>query len=200
MSNPLPQWRLLPASAYRRMRWSNGGGWTSEIVRVDDPECTDGVPWLWRLSIAELEHDGPFSVFPGVERELIMLSGGGLNVQFADGANHRLRPFDRLSFAGERLARGTLIDGTSRDFNLMWQRARMEATLWQRALLGNETLPVQPGQSWVLHVLSGQVSVPGLLQPLVVAPGDTALLNAHSGATSTVQGEGEILLIRLAAK
>jgi hypothetical protein len=56
---------VVAANEYRRVRWKNGAGWTREIVRVPDRE-----DWDWRLSIAEIEQDAPFSVFPGIDREL----------------------------------------------------------------------------------------------------------------------------------
>ena len=64
--------RVIPANEYRRMRWRNGAGWTREIHA--EPSAED---WTWRLSIAEIEQDAPFSCFPGVDRELVLLSGNG---------------------------------------------------------------------------------------------------------------------------
>jgi environmental stress-induced protein Ves len=55
---------LIPANEYRRERWKNGLGWTREIAR----EPADGDAWTWRLSIAEVEKDGPFSAFPCCDR------------------------------------------------------------------------------------------------------------------------------------
>lgn len=46
--------RVIAANEYRRERWKNGTGWTREILRM--PDQTD---WNWRLSIAEIERDGP---------------------------------------------------------------------------------------------------------------------------------------------
>lgn len=175
------------------MRWKNGAGWTSEIFRLDDPNGSESRPWLWRLSIAALEQDGPFSIFPGIDRELLMLSGNGLNLRFDDGETHRMKPFDRLRFAGERGAYGTLIDGPSRDFNLMWQRTHFDARLSQRRIIDGETLTTVPGQSWVVHVLSGQALVPETA--VVMAPGDTALLHAQSAASYVLNGDAEVLLI-----
>ena len=107
------------------MRWKNDAGWTSEILKVHDGEERDTNDWAWRLSIAEIESDAPFSAFPGVERVLVLLSGNGLRLRFDDGESHALRPpHDQLRFAGERAAFGELIDGPTRDFNLMWKRDR----------------------------------------------------------------------------
>ena len=88
MEAPSPQSSLvLHAGDYRRMRWKNGAGWTSEILK--SPDADD---WNWRLSIAEIETDAPFSAFPGVERELVLLSGNGLRLRFDDGETRELLP------------------------------------------------------------------------------------------------------------
>ncbi|MBL0222217.1 MAG: HutD family protein [Xanthomonadales bacterium] len=34
---------------------------------------------MWRVSIAEIEANGPFSRFPGIERDLLLLAGPALN-------------------------------------------------------------------------------------------------------------------------
>src|SRR5690606_14777098 len=59
----------LPANEYRRERWRNERGWTREIYR--HPEGSGD--WEWRVSIAEVDQDAPFSTFPGCDRELVLL-------------------------------------------------------------------------------------------------------------------------------
>ena len=86
--------RVIPANEYRRVRWKNGTGWTREIARMPDRE-----DWDWRLSIAEIEQDGPFSVFPGIERELVLIRGNGLRLRFEDGEVRELQPpHERIRF------------------------------------------------------------------------------------------------------
>lgn len=71
--------RVIPANEYRRERWRNQLGWTREILRLGDtPE------WALRLSIAEIEQDAAFSAFPGIDRELVLLRGNGMRLQFGD--------------------------------------------------------------------------------------------------------------------
>ncbi|NIJ79916.1 HutD/Ves family protein [Xanthomonas cannabis] len=72
--------RVIPATDYRRERWRNQLGWTREILRLGDAEH-----WALRLSIAEIEQDAAFSVFPGVDRELVLLHGNGMRLQFGNG-------------------------------------------------------------------------------------------------------------------
>src|SRR5690606_10863682 len=69
----MPSARILPAAAYRRGRWRNGAGWTRQIHAEPSADATH--EWDWRLSIAEIESDAPFSSFPGVDRELVLLEG-----------------------------------------------------------------------------------------------------------------------------
>ncbi len=90
--------QLLPAAARRWVRWKNGGGLTSEVAT--GPDGAGGEDFDWRVSIARIERDGPFSMFPGVDRTLIMLAGGPLILSVA-GREIMLRPGDdRFEFDG----------------------------------------------------------------------------------------------------
>jgi environmental stress-induced protein Ves len=189
----------LPASGYQRVRWKNGAGWTSEILKVQGNDDHDTNDWNWRLSIAEIDADAPFSAFPGVERELVLLSGNGLRVRFDDGSVHDLLPpHDKLRFDGERAAFGELIDGATRDFNLMWKRDRCSAQLWHRPLVGTMVMFVSPGEAWVVHVLAGQVRFAEESGLGRMQMGDTAILVAPGARRRHVlDGGGEVLLIRV---
>ena len=186
--------RVIPANEYRRMRWGNGAGWTREIHAEPSAEH-----WDWRLSIAEIEQDAPFSAFPGVDRELVLLSGNGLRLRFADGEAHDLLPpHQRLRFAGERALTGELIEGRTEDFNLMWRRDAVQAQLWHRPLVGTMVVFVDPGSTWVLHLLAGRARIEGERPLGWLAQGDTALLTAGGVRTRyPVEGGGEALLIRI---
>lgn len=189
------QSRVIPANEYRRERWRNQLGWTREI-------CTsaEGDDWDWRLSIAEIERDAAFSAFPGIDRELVLLSGNGLRLRFDDGEVHDLHPpHDKVRFAGERGVNGELLDGPTHDFNLMWRRDRVAAQLWHRPLVGPMVIFAEPGTTWAVHLLVGQARFAddSGLPPL--ATGDTAILVAGDGRLRHVlEGGGEALLIKLA--
>lgn len=187
--------RVIPANEYRRARWRNQLGWTREIVTR--PEGDD---WDWRLSIAEIERDAAFSSFPGIDRELVLLSGNGLRLCFDDGEVHELHPpHARLRFAGERGVSGELLDGRTHDFNLMWRRERVQAELWHRPLVGPMVIFADPGTTWAVHLIAGQARFAddSGLPPL--AAGDTAILEATSQRLRHVlDGGGEALLVRIA--
>ena len=187
--------RVIPANEYRRVRWKNGLGWTREIVRVPDND-----DWDWRLSIAEIETDAPFSAFPGVERELVLLSGNGLRLRFDDGETRELLPpHDKLRFAGERPAFGELIDGPTRDFNLMWKRELLQAELLHRPLVGAMFFFCEPGVAWALHLLAGQAEFGADSGLPALQAGDTAWLAAGERQRHALQGGGELLAIRVSA-
>lgn len=201
MEAPSPQSSsVLRASDYRRMRWKNGAGWTSEILKVHGSDERDTNDWIWRLSIADIEADAPFSAFPGVERELVLLSGNGLHLRFDDGESHELLPpHDSLRFAGERSAFGELLDGPTRDFNLMWKRDAVAANLWRRPLVGTMVLFVEAGETWAIHLLAGQARFADDSGLGAVNLGDTAILHSPAGRTRYVlDGGGEALLVRIA--
>lgn len=186
--------RVISANEYRRERWRNGLGWTREIARAPD----DG-EWQWRLSIAEIERDAPFSRFPGVERELVLLKGNGLRLRFGDGeARELLSPHDRLRFAGEREVTGELIDGRTTDFNLMWRRDRIDAQLWHRPLVGPMVFFAEAGTTWAIHLIAGQARFADDSGMPPLSAGDTALLgNRIQRSRHVLDGGGEVLVMRL---
>ena len=54
--------RLLTPNDYRSMPWKNGAGRTTEIAVHPAGAALDA--FAWRVSIADIERDGPFSRFP----------------------------------------------------------------------------------------------------------------------------------------
>lgn len=189
--------RVIPANEYRRERWRNGAGWTRQILA--EPEQGD---WTWRLSIAEIEQDAAFSQFPGIERELVLLTGNGLRLRFGDGEAHDLQPpHGRLRFAGERPVAGELIDGPTQDFNLMWRRDAVDATLWHRPLVGPMVIFAEPGTTWAVHLLGGRARFADDSGLPDMEAGDTAVLSAGADRLRHVlDGGGEVLLVQVARR
>ncbi len=177
--------RLGPAD-YRDMPWKNGGGVTRELLKLPHP--TDSSRFLVRLSIATVSASGPFSVFPGVDRTLMILEGAGVALT-VDGTrevvlDQRLRPFE---FPGEAQIQCRLLGGPVRDFNLMVDRALAHGSLEVVPLAAGQTRTLSGTGTVLLHVLEGRASVPG--EPLardetlwLEAPG-LLMLRSDEGAT-----------------
>ena len=193
--------RLIPAHEYRRERWRNGLGWTREILRQPD-----GEDWDWRLSVAEIEADAPFSTFAGVERCFVLLHGEGLrlHLQPTAGDDDSARvlavepPHGRCRFTGESDVRAELMSGPVHAFNLMWRRTRVEADLWHRPLVGAMVLFAEPGECWAIFLLGGRATLGGDDTLLHLAAQDTAVIAAgNTRLRCMLDGGGEVLLIRV---
>ncbi|OOG51345.1 HutD family protein [Rhodanobacter sp. C01] len=112
--------------------WKNGLGSTREIAVHPDGAGSDD--FLWRVSIAKVDSAAPFSSFPSIDRQIALLDGNGFTMTLDDGRVHALTtPFTPFAFAGEAKVAVTLIDGPTRDFNLMVRRAQAhgEIRVWQ---------------------------------------------------------------------
>lgn len=100
--------------------WKNGAGLTREIALGGaDVDAFD-----WRLSLAEVDRDAPFSAFPSIDRCVVLLRGAGMRLRSRDGRiDHRLtQPLVPFHFSGDVALDATLIDGASRDLNVMTRR------------------------------------------------------------------------------
>jgi environmental stress-induced protein Ves len=105
--------------------WANGLGTTSVVARWPDDD-----QWAWRLSLADVVVDGPFSMLPGVDRFIAVASGVGMELTIGDRPPVRLTP-DSPSFAfdGDAETRCELIDGPIVDVNLMVRRGSATGSL-----------------------------------------------------------------------
>jgi environmental stress-induced protein Ves len=99
--------------------WRNGGGRTRELL-VRPAATAD---WRVRISVADIEADGPFSAFPGVRRWFAVLKGAGVELTIG-GASRRLTRNDApFAFDGDAPATCRLLDGPTLDLNLMLRGA-----------------------------------------------------------------------------
>jgi environmental stress-induced protein Ves len=116
LRRPSAMIHLTPAN-YTSQPWKNGRGVTTELWRVE----REGV-LLARLSRAAVMEDGPFSVFPGIERNLTVLSGPGFRLS-GGGLDFRCEPLVPVAFSGEIALEATETNGQqSDDFNVMTAR------------------------------------------------------------------------------
>jgi uncharacterized protein len=116
--------RLIRNQDLVRIPWKNGGGTTAEVASFPEGSTLD--TFGWRISMADVASDGPFSNFPGIERTLILVEGAGIEIEVA-GASHRLDPASPLlSFPGDVPTKARLLSGPIRDLNVMTRRGQFE--------------------------------------------------------------------------
>ncbi|MDH6592215.1 environmental stress-induced protein Ves [Variovorax sp. TBS-050B] len=109
--------------------WKNGGGTTQEIASWPEGAGLDA--FGWRASIATIAQPGPFSVFAGIDRQIMLLEGDGVRLFTHDGRiDHRLdAPHRPFAFSGDEAIDCTLLGGASADFNIMTRRGQWRAEL-----------------------------------------------------------------------
>jgi len=188
---------LLHANGYKRVRWKNDGGWTTEIAREPADPADD---FVWRISIADIESDGPFSSFPGVARELMLLSGGGIELDIDDAAPLRLTErFQRVRFEGESRVECRLLAGPTRDFNVMTQRDAARSEVMGRPLVGSMVLFPEAGVVWLAHLVSGAAKARAGSESAEIGIGDTLRIDfaSRDDGRVVIEGGGEIVLVKL---
>lgn len=134
--------------------WKNGGGLTREIVC--QPEGASVQDFDWRVSLAQIAANGPFSAFPGIDRVITLLEGDGVRLGAANAGpapeqpleqpldhrpNHQLdhlldTPWAPFAFPGEVAIEARLLGGPCLDLNVMTRREVCQArvqVLRQRA-------------------------------------------------------------------
>jgi environmental stress-induced protein Ves len=114
--------RLIRSKSYRRMPWKNGGGETIEIAV--SPQNASLEAFDWRVSMARVESDGPFSAFPGIDRTLAVLEGQGIELTL-DGQAPVLVADAPYSFPGDVATASRLLGGPITDLNVMTRRGRL---------------------------------------------------------------------------
>jgi len=185
----------LTRADHRRMPWRNGGGWTTEIARSP----ADGDDFDWRLSLAEITADGPFSRFDGCARSLVLLQGAGMELRI-DGAPRLVdRRGQVVAFDGAAEVHCRLLDGPTRDFNVITRRDRADHRVMFRPLVGPMVLFPERGVQWLVHVVSGEARQQHAGDDgLLAGSGDTLWLEDDgAGRQCVLSGGGELLLVRL---
>lgn len=135
--------RILRAADHRMMPWKNGGGFTREVAVEPGDAATDAFDW--RISIADVALDGPFSLFPGVDRVIVVVGGAGMVLRAGEAFPVTLdtaaAPY---AFPGDVPAGARLIAGPITDLNVMTRRGHWRASMRRGDLA---TLQAESGAS-----------------------------------------------------
>ncbi|HSD70868.1 MAG TPA: HutD family protein [Woeseiaceae bacterium] len=121
------QFQIHQPKSYQEVPWRNGRGKTLLLLSEPLPGSGD---FAWRLSIAGVDSDGPFSRFDDCDRTLVLLEGRGMTLTHGDGRADVLHErFALARFPGDVGTVATLHDGPIRDFNVMCQRHHCTAAV-----------------------------------------------------------------------
>ncbi|MCS6098289.1 HutD family protein [Shewanella baltica] len=128
--------------------WKNGGGSTKQLLI--SPATADLTEFNYRISIASISSNGPFSLFNGIDRQLVILEGDGVELSINShegtkqinglGAGEKISgntdttEYKRLTsadspfyFAGETSITSQLLGSNVIDFNVMTKRGIFKA-------------------------------------------------------------------------
>jgi environmental stress-induced protein Ves len=120
--------RIIRASDCKTTPWKNGGGSTTEIAIGPDGASLDDFDW--RVSMARVASDGPFSDFAGIDRTLAVVKGNGLVLMIGDNAPVTLSSgSDPVRFSGDTATSAQLTAGEIADLNVMTRRSRFRHRL-----------------------------------------------------------------------
>lgn len=195
---------LLPADRHRSYRWRNGLGTATEIAvepvgfrsdggRADGEGDAPAAPG-WTLSIATVESDVAFSSFPGVDRQLMALSAGGLGLVI-DGEPVELARWQVAAFDGASAVSSRGVVGPTLDLNLMVSRDRFRGSLEVGVVDGSRLVTTPPGATTFVVFLDGTVSAAGPgLERCALDVHDALRLEA---GTLSLTGDATIALARI---
>ncbi|MFE2310102.1 HutD family protein [Streptomyces sp. NPDC059411] len=186
--------RFLRAADRPAAGWKNGGGVTREIAAFPPGAGMDD--FGWRISLAEVTADGPFSVFPGVDRTLTLAEGAGMDLEIGGVRDLVDRRYEPRGFPGDEPTACRLLAGPVVNFNVMYRRGAVTADT--AVVRGDLALSVRPGESLLVIALEGPAEIEGAagLGPYdaVLATGPRELLLRTRGRAAVVrlgQGSGE---------
>lgn len=172
--------RILKADEYRRMPWRNGGGETAQVAIGPAGATLDDFDW--RVSMARIDGDGPFSIFPETDRTLAVLRGDGLHLSIVNGATVDLTcDSEPLAFPGDVAVNSTLLGGAVTDLNVMTRRGRMKHSVRRLRIAGMTELALHASLT-LLICTQAMVSIEVNAQSARLAPLDTLLLEEAPAA------------------
>jgi len=185
--------RLLRATDYRRMPWKNGGGETREILVSPAGASLDTMEW--RVSLATVASDGPFSEFRGITRTLSVIRGSGITLRVGDRQARQMRvSSEPHTFDGETPTSATLIDGPIVDLNVMSRRGVADHRVKKISLDGSAQLATS-GDVTLVFCRVGSVLCRAGKSSLELGDEDCALIEGETRAVQLVASRASDLFV-----
>ncbi|WP_245512837.1 HutD family protein [Rhizobium sp. BK376] len=191
----MPRMTHLRAQDYRRMPWKNGGGETVEIIV--SPEGAGLADFDWRISMATVATDGPFSIFPDTDRTLSILEGAGMALSI-EGHDPILLTRDSvpLPFPADAVTSATLADGPITDLNVMTRRGKISHQVERLAVETTGEIRLEAETALIL-VDRGEIEITVGADRSRLAARDCLVVQGATEEAVALSGQGTIYIIRL---
>ena len=181
-----PPLQIVRRSSFKRSPWKNGGGITHEAVRVP----ATGDPFLWRVSVAQIDSSGPFSDFAGYDRRMVLLQGPGIELTHGNGQRRVLRNVgDCVEFAGALPTHCELLGGPCVDLNLMVAQSLPSTARVERLVEG--LIATADGETTLIFGIESPISLESDGGETVrLEPWDLAVLSRGSARFDNMTPDG----------
>ncbi|CUI01516.1 HutD/Ves family protein [Leisingera aquaemixtae] len=172
----------ISALTAQAVPWKNGGGVTRELAVHEQ----DG-HMVWRVSLADITRNGPFSAFPGLARIHCVTEGAGHSLS---NRHTRLeaRPLQPLCFDGGADLACSLRDGPCKAFNVIYDPEQVRA---EARILADGPVPDADVRQ-VLFVVCGSLQMAGTDR---LGPGEGIVTQSAAGVVVT--GGGTVIQVRI---
>ncbi|OYU85948.1 MAG: HutD-family protein [Bradyrhizobiaceae bacterium PARB1] len=186
--------KILRAADYKTMPWKNGMGSTTEIaIHPADAKLDD---FDWRISMAQVASDGPFSSFAGIDRTLLVLEGNGIDLSVAGRPPARIDRETIHSFPGDQPTSARLVDGAIVDLNVMSRRKTVRHDVKRIKLA--QRLDFTVSTQTIFVVEQGQLEIVDQTTTALLGERDAIIASRTTPAlTFNPQGPTQVISIQL---
>jgi environmental stress-induced protein Ves len=178
-------WHLIPLAEVSANPWRNGGGVTRELLAWPDAQ-----DWNWRLSVAEVASNGPFSRFDGVQRWFAVLGGAGVQLHLPEETHVLTVDSAPLCFDGAVPVDCQLLDGATQDFNLMLHRDRASGQM--QRLSGVTRFVIDVSKTIAIYAMDAAAGVLFEHETFTVPPHTLAWRTLPAGAALQVSADNAL--------
>ena len=197
--------RILRSADYPALPWKNGRGVARQIAVF--PAGAGYETLDWQVSRPTIERDTPFSKLPGLDRQLMLVSGKGLILRdstaskiesdFEQRIDHPLEPF---AFRGDWAVDCVLTDGPVEVLNVMTRRGRCGARIEIREV-GAPALARKPADETLIVYAADPLTAYGIWGEEGIRPDDSILIDEQEATEIAVASAGmpraRVVLIRV---
>jgi hypothetical protein len=171
-------WQIVHLADSLPRPWRNGGGVTRELACW--PNSDD---WIWRMSVAEVAHSGPFSRFDGVQRWFAVLAGAGVRLSMGEHSHELTGSSAPLCFDGAVPVDCQLLDGATQDFNLM---VRSDQAAQMRRVSGDISCTLDAPKTIAIYAINTGAAVQFEHESVTIPAHSLAWRSLDAGATVQV--------------
>lgn len=180
----------LEYAEFQPVPWKNGAG--KAIVLAVHPADASMENFAWRVSIAEIDEAVAYSLFPGLNRTQILLTGQGLHLKGMQQYD-LITAYDVIDFDGESELSCELVSGACRVLNIMVRRSLAAAEV--KVVRGSGLMQLV-GDNHLFYVAFGKYVLSSTHAAAIhIKSGDGLLIHERNVLMQASAGEEAVLIV-----